>query len=150
VPVRENPLDRALPRPAAEPAAAQEGFERGVDLEGVARARIEEALDARGDVRHQLVGREQRGQGARADAGEPGPAHAGQEEECGPNRDEECGLADVGLEDQRQDRGRQQAERCEDRRHFRPPAALGEGPGRQHNEGRLHEFGRLHADAQDR
>ena len=47
VAVGQDALHRALARPAAEPAAAHEGFDRVVDLEGVAGGRIEEAVDAR-------------------------------------------------------------------------------------------------------
>ena len=54
--VRQDALDRALARAAAEPAAAHERFQRHVDLEGVARGRIEEALDAARDVRNGDIG----------------------------------------------------------------------------------------------
>ena len=56
--VREDALDDALARPAAEPAAAQDRLERGVDLEGVAGLRRQEAVDAAGDVRQHRVGGE--------------------------------------------------------------------------------------------
>ena len=49
----QDALDRALARAAPEPAAAQEGFERLVDVEGVAGGGIEEALDAPRHVRDQ-------------------------------------------------------------------------------------------------
>ena len=51
VAVGQDALDRALARPAPEPAAAHERFERLVDLEGVAGRRVQEALDALGHVR---------------------------------------------------------------------------------------------------
>ena len=46
VALRQQPLDRALARAAAEPAAAHEAFGGDVDVEGVARGRVEELLDA--------------------------------------------------------------------------------------------------------
>ena len=56
VAVGQHALDRALPRPAPKPAAAQERLDRAVDLEGVAGGGIEEALDAPGDVRDREIG----------------------------------------------------------------------------------------------
>src|SRR4029077_4492359 len=61
----QDALDGALARAAAEPAAADEGFGGDVDIEGVAGGRIDEAIDALGDVRH---GEERRRQ-AEAGAG---------------------------------------------------------------------------------
>ena len=59
VALRQQPLDRALARAAAEPAAAHEAFGGDVDIEGVAGGRIEEALDAARHVRHRVIGRRQ-------------------------------------------------------------------------------------------
>jgi len=50
VAVRQDALHGALARSTAEPAAAHERFNRGVDLERIARSRIEESLDAPCDV----------------------------------------------------------------------------------------------------
>ncbi len=147
--VRQDAFHRPLARPAAEPAAAHERLQRRVDLERVARARIEEALDARGDVRDELIGGEQREHRGGGGAGEPGPAHPRQEEERAPNQDQKRGLADVRLKDQGHRGRRKQAERRERRRHFRTPAAFRKSPGGEHDEGRFHEFRRLHAHPED-
>ena len=61
--VRKHVLHRALAGAAAEPAAMKKRVERLVGLIGVAGRRIEEAVDARGDMRHEKIGRR--------DAGEP-------------------------------------------------------------------------------
>ena len=49
--VGQDALDRPLARPDAEPAAVKDRIARHVDLEGVARLPVEEAVDAAGDVR---------------------------------------------------------------------------------------------------
>ena len=65
----QDALDRPLARAAAEPAAAQEGFQRLVDVEGVAGGGIEEALDAPRHVRN----RRHRRRRARRAATPPSP-----------------------------------------------------------------------------
>src|SRR5215510_15337865 len=50
--LRKNALNGALARPFAEPAAAHEAFSGNVDVESVAGARIEEALNAASNVGH--------------------------------------------------------------------------------------------------
>ena len=56
------------PGTAPEPAAALEGFQRLVDVEGVAGGRVDEALDASRHVRHREIGAGKPGSGC---AGEP-------------------------------------------------------------------------------
>ena len=98
--VGQDALDGALARPAAEPAAAHEGFHRVVDLEGVAGGRIEEALDALGDVRHDEIGAGEPDDRGAAEAGDPDQAHAGHEEQRAPDQRDQHGLAEVGLQHQ--------------------------------------------------
>ena len=57
--VGQHVLHRALARAAAEQPAILEGFERAVDLIGVAGGRIEEAVDAAGDVGNEEIGADQ-------------------------------------------------------------------------------------------
>ena len=55
--VGDDPLDRALARPDAEPAAVDDRVAAHVDLERVALAG-QEAVDAAGDVREDGIGGE--------------------------------------------------------------------------------------------
>ena len=57
--VGDDPLDRALARADAEPAAIDQRLAAHVDLERVALAG-QEAVDAAGDVREHRIGAEQR------------------------------------------------------------------------------------------
>ena len=54
--VGKHVFDGALARTSAEPAAMQEGIERAIRLIGVAGGGIEEAIDARGNMRHEQIG----------------------------------------------------------------------------------------------
>ena len=67
-----------------------------------------------------------------------------------PHDGDQHGLAEIGLQDQRHDGGRQQQERQERARHVALAGALGEGPGGEHDEGGLDELGGLQANAGDR
>ncbi len=73
------------PGPLPEPAALHEALDGGVDLEGVAGLRVEEAVDARGDVRQQRVGGEQPEHAEAAEAQHPEQVQAGQEDEPAPD-----------------------------------------------------------------
>jgi len=87
--VGQHVLHRALARAPAEPAAMQEGVERSVGLIGVARSRIEEAVDARGDVRHEEIGREDTGDARGAERPDPHHIDAGHVEQCAPHQRDE-------------------------------------------------------------
>ena len=85
-----------------------------------------------------------------AEADDPEPVQAGDEEQPAPHDGDQHGLAEIGLQDQRHDGGRQKQERQERARHVALAGALGEGPGGEHHEGGLDELGGLQADAGDR
>ena len=82
--------------------------QRHVDLEGVARCRSREAVDAAGDVREASCRRRRRRRRrAPPSADDPQPRHAGHEEQHAPGDDDQHGLAEIGLGDeQRDDDGR--------------------------------------------
>ena len=136
------------PGPAAEPAAAQEGFERLVDLEGVAGRRIEEALDAPRHVRDGEIGDGEPDRRGAAEAEHPDQPHAGQEEQRAPDQRDQHGLAEIGLQHERRRRDAEQQPSAmvlagiSGRR-----ADLAEQPGDQDHEGGLEEFRGLDVDA---
>ena len=147
----QQPLHGALARALAEPAAAHEAFGGDVDIEGVARGRIEEALDAARHVRHREIGGGQADAGDAGDAEHPDQPHAGHEEQRAPHQRDQHGLAEVGLHHQQRDHQQQQREREGVGRHVGALGRFAEQPGDQDDEGGLEEFGRLDVDAeQDR
>ena len=141
--VGKHVLHRPLARPSAEPAAMEEGIERPVGLIGVAGGRIEEAVDARGDVGHEQIAGDKAANAERAERGDPDHVDAGHIEQRAPDQRDEKRLAEIRLkhEQQREDRVKQDGELKA--RHVLPLLALVEQPGGEHDEGRLHEFGRL-------
>ena len=134
------------PRPNQPPLL--EGFERLVDVEGVAGRRIEKTLDALRHIGHQHVGGREAERGHAAEPDHPDDAHAGQEEQRAPDQRDQHGLAEVGLQHQTGHRDEQQPERHGVGRHFRPLRGFSEQPGNQDHEGGLEEFRRLDVDAE--
>ncbi len=149
VALRQDALDRALARPAAEPAAAHEGFDRLIDVEGVARGRIEEALDAPRDVRDREIGAGEADRRRAAEPDHPDQPHAGQEEQRAPHQRDQHGLAEVGLQHQAGTTASSSSASAmvlagiSGRR-----ADFAEQPGDQDHEGGLEEFRRLDVDAE--
>ena len=151
--VGKDALVDALARPAPEPAARENALQRRVDLKGVdhaaGRVGIDEAQHALMNVRRQLVGGEAAGDAEPADADHPEPVQPGHEEQRSPDNRHQHRLSEVGLEDQRHDRQRQNDEgqrSSTNHRRRRLSPAFGEGPGGQNDESRLDEFGRLKAE----
>ena len=89
------------PRPNQPPRRNE--FNRGVDLERVARRRIEEALDAARDVRNRGIGDDQPERRDAAKPRHPHHPHPGHEEQRAPHQRDQHGLAEVGLQHQRRD-----------------------------------------------
>ena len=85
VAVGQDALHRALARSLAEPAALHEALDGVVDLERVARCRVEEAVDARGHMRQQRVGGEQAEHAEAAEAQHPEQVQPRQEDEPAPH-----------------------------------------------------------------
>ena len=107
VAVGQDALHRALARPAPEPAAAHEGFDR---VRRPGRCRPTDGSMKRlmrlVHVRHEEVGA---GKPDRRGAGEPRDpdhAHAGHEEQRAPHQRDQHGLAEVRLQHQRRRRPR--------------------------------------------
>ncbi len=98
--VGQHVLHRALARAPAEPAAMQEGIERAVGLIGVAGGGIEEAVDARGDVRHEQIGRDDAADAGKPERADPDHIDAGHIEQRAPDQRDEQRLAEIGLQDQ--------------------------------------------------
>ena len=144
--VGQDALHRALSGAAPEPAAVGEGFHRRIDLEGVAGILVHEPLDAVAHVRQELVGRHDAEEAGAAEPHHPEPMQAGDEEEPAPHDGHEHRLPEIGLQDQRNDRRRQDEEREERARHVVAPRSFREGPGGEDDEGGLDEFGGLYAD----
>ncbi len=84
--VGQHVLHRALAGPSAEPAAMEEGVERAVGLVGVAGGGIEEAVDARGDVRHEEIGRDDADDAGSAERPDPDDIDAGHIERARPRQ----------------------------------------------------------------
>ncbi len=145
----QDALDGAFAGAAAEPAAADEGFGRDVDVVAVARGRIKEAVDALGDMRN---GEERRHQADAGGAGEPhhpDQAHAGHIEQRAPHQRDQHGLAEIRLQHQQRDHDDEQSERDGIGRHFRPLRRFAEQPGDQDHESGLEKFRRLDVDAEN-
>src|SRR5581483_10807868 len=145
--IGKDALHRPLARTLAEPAAAQDRFQRGVDLERVPRGRRNEAVDTAGDMRQRGIGGDDTARRRGAEAGDPDPRHAGHEEERPPCRRDQHGLAEIGFGDEQRDDHRQQDEREEIGRDVGAALALREEPRDNDDEGRLHELGRLDGNA---
>ena len=130
-----------VPSPGpSEPAAALEGFERLVDVEGVAGGRVAESLDALRHVRNEHVRARKSDRGGAAQSHHPNETHAGEEEQCAPDERDQHRLAEIGLQHEPGDGKQQQREREGIRRHFRPPRRLAEQPCDEDDEGGLEEF----------
>ncbi len=147
VALRQEPLHRALARATAEPAAAREAFQREIDVEGVARAAIHEALDALGDVRHGEIGADQAQAGDARKPADPDQPHPGHEEQRAPHQRDQHGLAEVRLHHQQRSDREQQRERHGVGGHLGPPRRFRKQPGDQDDESGLEELGRLDVDA---
>ncbi len=110
--IRQDPFQRALARPLAEPTPGNETLQRGIDLERVAGRHavscVEEFLDADADMRHQLIGEKCTAHPGAADADDPEPMQARHDEERRPDDRKQHRLAEVGLQNQRHDGHRQQ------------------------------------------
>ena len=145
----QQPLDRALARTAAEPAAAHEAFSRDVDVESVAGRRIEEFLDAGRHMRHREIGGGQPDAGDAGDAEHPDQPHAGHEEQRAPHQHDQHGLAEIRLDHQQRHHQQQQQQREGVGRHVGALGQFAEQPGDQDDEGGLEEFRGLDVDAED-
>ena len=148
VAVRQKALHRALARPLPEPAAVHEGLQRHIELIGVARGRIHEALDAPGDMRDEQIRREQSGRGDPSQPKHPDHPHAGEKEQRAPDCKHQHGLAEVRLGDQKRNQHQQQRQRHRGRRHFRASCRFREQPRHNNDEGWLRGFGGLDVDAE--
>ncbi len=78
----------------------------------------------------------------------PDPAQAREEKQCSPGKREQHRLAEIGLLHEQNDGKREQGKGEKRRRHFRPPPALGERPGDEHDKGGLQKFRRLQTHAE--
>ena len=137
------------PGPFAEPAAAREAFQREIDVEGVARAAVHEALDALRDVRHGEIGADEADAGEAGEPADPDEPHPRHEEQRAPDQRDQHGLAEVGLHHQQGHDHQQQRQRRGVGRHLRPPRRFGEQPGDQDHERGFEELRGLHVDAED-
>ena len=96
-------------------------------------------------MRHEFIGEHNAAHADAADADDPEPVQTRHEEQADPDERDKHRLAEVRLQDQRNDRHRQQQQRDEIAR--QPvAAAFGEGPGGEDDEAGLHEFRRLDAE----
>ena len=95
------------------------------------------------------IGRDDADKPGAAEAHDPEPVQAGDEEQAAPHDGDEHGLAEIGLQDERNDGGGQEQEGQQRARHVLAPRAFREGPGGEHHEGGLHELGRLQAERAD-
>src|SRR5262249_15421441 len=137
---REHALDRAFARSAAEPAAANKGFRGDIDVESVARRRIEEAVDALRDVRDGEESRDQTRTGRARQSDYPDQPHASDIKQRPPDQRDQHGLAEIGLQHQERDNHDKQRECDRIRRHFRSLRAFREQPGDENDERGLEEF----------
>src|SRR5688572_25420462 len=103
MPVGKNTLHSPLAWTTAEPSAADEGFDRRVDLERVAGTWIEEALKAARHVRNKLIRDEYAGDRDRDESGDPDPRKPRQKEERAPDQHKQDRLAEIRLQQERSD-----------------------------------------------
>ena len=139
----QHVLHRALARTSAEPAAMQEGIERAVGLIGVAGGRIEEAVDARGDMRHQQIGSDDAAGAGEPQRADPHQIDARHIEQRPPHQRDQKRLAEIRLEDQQHGEDGVERNGKLEAGNIATLLALVEEPRRQHDEGGLDELGRL-------
>ena len=136
------------PRPKKPPCC--EGLQGAVDLAVVAGGGIEEAIDARLDVRESEVCADDGSEAQRNDGGSIDQRLAGDEKERAPYEAQEQRLSDIGLHDQKRCDECVETDSEPQARHLRPFSRFCQKPGRDDDERGLQEFGRLHRVAADR
>ena len=110
------------PRPNQPPR--WNDLERLIDVEGVARGGIEEALDAPRDVRHREIGGRQPDRRGAGEPDHPDDPHAGQEEQRAPHAARSAWSGRNRAAARAGHRQQQQRERHGVGRHFRPPGGF--------------------------
>ncbi len=122
------------PRPNQEPETKT--FERRLRLEIGRHAadrlrRLEKGVDAGAHMRGEFIGEQRPGGADAAKAADPDPVQAGHEEQGAPDDRDQHGLAEIGLQHQRADGGRQQRQRDQIAGHVLAPRAFRKRPRRR-------------------
>ena len=135
------------PRPNQPPR--MKDFGGDIDIEGVAGRRIDEAIDALGDVRHGEERHRQAEAGGGGKPDHPDEAHARHVEQRAPHQRDQHGLTEIGLHHQQRHHDDKQHQGEGVGRHLRTLGQFTEQPGDQDHESGLQELRRLDVDAED-
>ena len=144
----QDAFDRAFARPPPKPSAARKRFKRDADVETVARTRIDETFDPARHIGNGEISSREPGRGRRRKPRDPHQPHPRHEEQRAPDQQDQHGLAEIRLQYHQAHDQKQQRERNQIRRHFRPPCGFAEQPRDHDHKSRFEKLGRLNAESE--